>query len=222
MKISPSRPALPGLRISSGFTLAEMLIALTVFGFIVMAMVALEIFGLRIYTLGATKLTATQGARETLNAMRDQIRAAKTVYVGSYNPQAANAGIGTNGFSQAPLGTPQEGNALEILPVNGTTGGTGTNGLIFYLDSTSSTTNMLCSVSNGVHNILAFYVTNTTCFFAEDGYGNLLNYYQNNVVIHVVLQFSQWEYPIAVIGTNDFNAYDFYYLTTRITRRSKQ
>ncbi len=202
-----------------------MLIALTVFGFIVMAMVALEIFGLRIYTLGATKLTATQGGRETLNALRDQIRAAKTVYVGTYNPQAAHAGMGTNGFTQAPLGTLQEGNAVEILPLNTVTGVTGTNGLIFYLDSTTSTTNMLCSVSNGTPRILASYVTNTTCFFEEDGYGNVLQNpqsYKNNVVIRVVLQFSQWEYPIAVIGGKDFNAYDFYYLTTRITSRAKE
>ena len=67
--------------------------------------VGLQIFGMRVYTLAATKLTATEDARKTLNVLRGQIRSAKLVYVGTY----ANGA-----FSRIADGLPQTGNALEI------------------------------------------------------------------------------------------------------------
>jgi hypothetical protein len=36
----------------------------------------------------------------------------------------------------------------------------------------------------------------------------------------VTLQFSQWEYPIALVGGSGFNAYDYYQLRTRVFRRA--
>ena len=67
-----------------GFTLAEMVITVGVFLFIFTGvMVAVQIFGLRIYTLAATKLVATAGGRKALNQIRDQIREGKMVYVGN-------------------------------------------------------------------------------------------------------------------------------------------
>ena len=57
-----------------GFTLVEMVITVGVFLFIfVGVMVAVQIFGLRIYTLAATKLVATAGGRQALNQIRDQL-----------------------------------------------------------------------------------------------------------------------------------------------------
>jgi len=47
----------------------------------------------------------------------------------------------------------------------------------------------------------------------------MLSSNQNNYVIHLTLNFSQWEYPIAYIGSNSFNAYDYYQLNTVMTRR---
>jgi len=44
---------------------------------------AVQLFGIRLYTTAATKLVATAGGRKALNLIRDQIREAKTVYVGT-------------------------------------------------------------------------------------------------------------------------------------------
>jgi type II secretory pathway pseudopilin PulG len=194
----------------SGFTLVEMMLVVGIFAFIILAIVTVQLFAMRIYTRAATKLTATTAGRQTMDAIRDQIRSAKNVYVGTYS--------GTT-FTQAALGTVQKGNALEIAYTNGIT----TN-LVYYLyqDPSANPTNILYSVINGTKTVLAKYVTNYYCFFAEDYQGNPLYNYQNNPAIHVVLQFCQWEYPIGVVGTNGQNAYDFYTLQTRITRRSKQ
>lgn len=199
---------------SSGFTLAEMMVSIFVYLFIfVGVMVAIQIFGLRVYTLAATKLSATTGGRQTLNTIRDQIRRAQHVYVGTYNP--------TNGhtFAQAPNGSLQMGNALAVIYTNRTS----SNYMVYYQDSTQPT-NLLCSVStNGTVTVLAKYVTNYYCFYAEDYQTNVLTTYNNNPVIHVILQFDQWEYPIAFIGTGTntvgVNAYDYYRLQTRISRR---
>jgi prepilin-type N-terminal cleavage/methylation domain-containing protein len=197
--------------VASGFTLVEMMVVVLVFSFMVAAIVAVQIVALRVYTLGATKLSATTGARESLNAMRDQIRAAKLVYVGTY-------ASGT-GFTRPVPGVYQQGNAMEIGYTNSAT----TNYLIFYLDTTTAT-NTLYSISNNLSstlNSLAIYVTNYYCFYAEDYRGNVLSNYLNNPVIHIVLQFDQWQYPLGFVGTNALNAYNFYNLTTRVMRRAK-
>lgn len=197
-------------RSRSGFTLVEMMVTSAIFIIIIGAMVSLQIFGLRVYTLAATKLTATTAGRESLNDMRDQIRSAKTLYVGTYT---------NNAFSTIPTGQNQIGNALQIFP---TTNTALANAIIFYLDAS---TNCLMMVSNGVVSLEAKYMTNYYCFQAEDYQGNILTNYLNNPVIAVTMQFYQWEFPLGFVGsgTNSTaaNAYDFYRLHTRITRRTK-
>jgi hypothetical protein len=78
--------------------------------------------------------------------------------------------------------------------------------------------------NNGQVTMLVNFLTNYYIFQAEDYLGNCLSNsiaYQNNGVIHVTMQFDQWEYPVGFIGGNAINSYDFYNLTTRVTRRCK-
>jgi prepilin-type N-terminal cleavage/methylation domain-containing protein len=210
MKISPDQSNRRRAAIS-GFTLMEMMIALMVFSLLIAAMVAIQIFGMRVYTLGATKLTATSGARKTLDVMRDQIRSAKIVYVGTYTAPSGP-------FNRVANGSLQMGNALAI---GGLTNSITTNYTIYYLDN-SQPTNLMCSVTNGMVTVLTKYVTNYYCFFAEDYQTNIVSNYNNNPVIHVVMQFDQWEYPLGFIGTNAVNAYAFYRIQARVARRAKQ
>jgi len=190
----------------AGFTLAELLVSTMVFTLIMGAMISLQIFGLRIYTLAATKLLASQSGRLTLGDIRDKLRSCKTVYVGIYT---------NSQFSQIATGSPQMGNAIQIFPTLTTTG---SNYIVFYEDPVNTN---ICMVTNGVRTVTANFVTNYYCFQAEDYQGNVLTNYQNNPVIKMTMSFVQWEYPIAYVGGNSINAYDFYYLRTRVTRRSK-
>jgi prepilin-type N-terminal cleavage/methylation domain-containing protein len=200
-----------------GFTLPEMMITVMIFSFVVLAVLGLQIFSMRVYTLGATMVSATTSGRQTMNYIRDQIRAAKNVYVGTINT--------TNGstFAQVPNGSPQQGNALEITLTNSA----GTNFIVYFQDPASTN---ICTYSNsvatGLNNsaltILAKNVTNYYCFLAEDYSGNTLTNYVNTPVIHVTMQFCQWEYPIGVIGGNANNSYDFYSLNARVSRRARQ
>jgi prepilin-type N-terminal cleavage/methylation domain-containing protein len=200
-----------------GFTLVEMMMVVGIFLFIfVGVMTSVQLFGLRIYTLEATKLVATQGARTALNQMRDGIREAKEVYVGSCTT--------TNATSFTLLGATntQVGNAIIIYPTTSTTGYT-----VFYLDTSSSPyTLMQFNVTNSTVTYaqpLTSYITNLNVFDAENYLGQIPTNYtslDNREIIKITLQFSQWEYPIAFVGGNTFNAFDYYQLRTRVFRRA--
>lgn len=212
------RPALLSRRMTvAGFTLVELMVALGIFGFIIAAMCAVQIFGMRVQTLAATKLIATTSGRETLNAMRDQIRSAPNVNVGIYTPSNLIP------FTLISNGFPEIGNALQLVITNG-----GSTNYIYYYQDPS--TNEVISFSNNYAHpyVVAQYMTNYYCFDAEDyrfwiyPTNILTTNYINNPVIGVTMSFSQWEYPIGYIGGNKANAYDYYYLRTHITRRMKQ
>ena len=63
MKLPALNPAAAGRNFRHGFTMVEIMIAMAIFVLMVGAMVSLQIFGLRVYTLAATKITATTSGR---------------------------------------------------------------------------------------------------------------------------------------------------------------
>jgi Tfp pilus assembly major pilin PilA len=225
MKISPPLQNGCRRRKLSAFTLVEMMFSAGIYlAIMVGVIVAIQIFALRIYTLAATKLTATQGSRKALNQIRDDIRQGKGLQVGNTDNSGNFTAVGgTNGAI---------GNALQIFT---TTNFSGPPYSLYYLQ-----TNLLGSVAgnnavssntllwtfvttNSTTTVnLATYITNLDIFSAQDCWGNTIsNFVKNNQVYTVKLQFYQWEYPIAVISTNGgLNAYDFYQLRTRVCRRA--
>jgi type II secretory pathway pseudopilin PulG len=202
----------------SAFTLIEMMISVGIYLVIFIGvMIAIQIFALRIYTLAATKLTATADARKALNQIRDDIRQAKTLSVGNLG----TAGSPTT-FSPIANNSPAQGGALKILQT--------TNQVvpytIYYLDTTSTPTNLVAYMvdSNNVATTVTLvgYITNSIVFDAEDWNNNIVtNNPKNNQIYKMTLQFSQWEYPIAFIGTNQaLNEYNYYQLRTKVCRRA--
>ena len=209
MKLPALNPVATGRNFRQGFTLVEIMIAMAIFVVLVGAMVSFQIFGLRVYTLAATKITATTSGRQTLNDLRDRIRSAQVVYVGTYS---------NNAFSQIPLGTAQQGNAIQIFSTTNTAATN--NAIVFYMDPANST-NVMKMVSSGVETVVAKYMTNYICFQEQDYSQKPLTNYSDNPVICVTMQFYQWEYPIGYVGGTGADAYDFYCLNTRIARRTK-
>ncbi len=218
---SPTQARRPR-RNQAGFTLVEMLIAVGIYcGIMIGIVVAIQIFALRVYTLAATKLVATQGSEFTLNQIRDDIREAKLLQVGrTDNAGNFTAFTGTNGMS---------GNALQIFQTTNLTApyslywlqtnkvaGMSSNVLYYLSVSTNAITNVVK---------LSCYITNTDVFCAENwdnwpATGPTTNCVYNNQIYCIKLQFYQWEYPIAMIGGLYYNSYDYYQIHTRVCRRA--
>jgi prepilin-type N-terminal cleavage/methylation domain-containing protein len=166
-----------------GFTLPEILIAMTVFGFVVAGILAANLFGMRMVQANETKLNATEWSRNTFSKITEEIHACNSVSVGNMT---------TNEFFEGLLpGEAREGNAIEIQPT------TNTAVLIHYFVDSSDGTFRQSVLTNGVTTstvILADSVTNTTAFTAEsliNGTFQVLTNNQNNQVIHLTLDFYQ-------------------------------
>jgi Tfp pilus assembly protein PilW len=214
----------------SAFTLLEMMFSVGIYTILLIGvLVAVQIFALRVYTLAATKLTATQGARQALNMIRDDIRQGKYVQVGNTD---------NSGNFTPYLGTNLAvGNAIQIYSQTNSSGIYWTNPYvppydIFYLQTNSpngvSSNNLIWisvttnSAATNYTKNLCTYITNMDVFATMDCWGNIAsNRIDNNWIYTVKFQFYQWEYPIAVISSNGgANAYDYYQLRTRVCRRS--
>jgi hypothetical protein len=187
----------------SAFTLAEIMTAMGLFSLVVIGMVYTQLFGMRMFNITSTRLSASDGARKVLDRVRDDIRSGKILYVGNG---------GNAGFTNIALNGLRQGNALQIYPT------TDTNVFVrYYLDLASQSLKRTASGTGQVQ-VLAPYLTNQIAFIAEDFQGHTLTNDQNNRVIKMVLDFYQWEFPVAQARGGAF--YDSYHLQTRITRRT--
>jgi hypothetical protein len=187
----------------SAFTVAEIMTAMGLFSLVVIGVVYTQLFGMRTFNVTSTRVSASDNARKVLNRVRDDVRSGKLLYVGNGS---------STGFTHIALNSPHQGNALQIYPT------TSTNVFIrYYLDTATQTLRRTANGTGQVQ-VLAPFLTNQIAFIAEDFAGRTLTNDQNNRVIKLVLDFYQWEFPVAQVGAGAF--YDSYHLQTRITRRT--
>jgi hypothetical protein len=182
----------------SAFTLAELLVAVTVFLLLVAGVLGAHLFGLRMEQTVETKLNASNGARNALGKITDEIRTCTSVWIGN---------VSTNGQFTALLdGVSQTGNGLLIQPTTNAT-----NFIVYFVDPTDNSFRRTTSAP-GMTTIIAQTVTNAMVFRAQDFSGNVLTNSQNNRVIHLTLEFYQ---PQPLLP-----APDYYKLETSVTRRA--
>jgi len=183
-------------RPDEGFTLPEVLIAMTVFLLVIIGVVAANLFGLKMFQVTQTKLNVTTWSRETSDKITAEVHACNSVWVGN---------VATNGvFATLLDGEKQQGTGLLIYPTTNTTN------FVNPADQTFRRT----TGQPGTAEILADSVTNTQVFAAEDFSGNVLTNNDNNRVIHLTLEFYQ---PARfLLGA------DYYKMETSMTRRALQ
>jgi len=191
-----------------GFTLPEILIALTIFTLVVAGIVAANLFGLRMFQVNAAKLNATEWSRNTFGKLTDEIHTCNSVSVGNMT---------TNGnFVGLLPGEIQQGSAIQIQPT------TNAASLVYYfLDASDETFRRTEQLSSGTNTFtLADSVTNTIIFSEQDFSGNVVSnvsvgsQLQNNQILHLTLEFYQPEH--FMVGP------DQYRLETSVTRRVVQ
>lgn len=187
-----------------GLTLTEMLMTMAIFGFVVVGILGLHIFGLKLNKMVDVKLQATEDSRRALGQLVTDLHTAGIIKVG--NGDASS-------FTECAFNAVQQGNALQIYPVKTNTA----NYVRYYLDSSD---NQLMRLPSGTATptFVSGWVTNTMIFTSEDYSGNVLSNNFNNRVIGIDLEFYQLDNPMIHFGHGSY--YDSYRLQTRVTRRA--
>lgn len=196
--LAPRRPVR-----STGLTIPEMMISVTIFSLLTLGFIQAQIFGLRYDAAVQSKLGATDQSRIGLGRLASEIRSGKSFKVGAGEFAS---------FTEAADGSAQQGTSLQIYP------DTSTNTYIrYYLDTTSKE---LRRMENGgtSFSVIAESLTNSVIFTSEDFRGTVLTEVANNSVVGVLLQFYQFKYPLTAVGPGQY--YDFYKLQFKVTRRA--
>jgi hypothetical protein len=196
-------------RRAEAFTLAEMMISVSIFVFMILGIVYTWMFGLRYDELACSKLGASDKARMSFDMLVGDIRAAKWWKVGN--------GSDTS-FTACGNATNQIGNALKLS----SSGDTNSPAyVIYYFDSTNPTNWLLCRLSNGVPTIqiiaqnltnsgtLGNGTTNTSMTFRAEKYdGTLAQDWQYKYAIVTTMEFCQYQYPLTKVGPSYY--YNYY------------
>jgi hypothetical protein len=183
-----------------GMTLAEMMTATAVFSLAVLGMVYGQLFGMRQDQLLNSKSGASEQARMSFNDMTSDIKSSKIWAIGNWT---------SNSFVPVPNGTAQQGNALQLSLT------TDTNQYILYYFNTNTAELWRWHSGASTQKMLTSYLTNTMYFAAETYSGAMQTNLSHKGVIHVLMQFCQYQYPITRIGPNYF--YNYYQLGFRVT-----
>jgi hypothetical protein len=203
----PSRVRLPARR-ERGFTLVESYISFTVFTLCLLGgLIAVNLVGLKENQLLQCKAGVSDSTRMQINQFRNDVYGAKGWQVGSWN-------ISTRTFTAVTNGSLFQGNALMIYPlVMISNEVVNINNYILYYFDTNNIANLdghLCYTNSttGVSQIIVSNLIAPLFFTCEKFDGTTQTVATYNSVIHATFNFSQIQYPTAVIGSNGiFNSY---------------
>ena len=185
---------------SRAFTLIEMVTTSAIFSMVVLAAVYTQIFGLRQDELAQSKLGASDASRKGFGQMGLDVRSAKIWTVGDI--------VSSTNFVAIPNGTAQQGTAIQLNLT------TDTNSYIQYYFDTNK--GALYRQHSGLsRSMIATNLTGTLYFQAEDYKGAVQSSLSHKGVIHVMLQFAQYQYPKVIVGAGYL--YDYYKLEFRLT-----
>jgi hypothetical protein len=192
-------------------TLIEAIFATSILVVVVMALMSAHLIGLREDQWVESKAGASDTSRRLLNQLPVDIRSAKMWFLGTVSGSTFT--INTNSSS---------GTAIELCET--TNGSTAT---VYYFDLSNASNNdahLLRTVSTNWNPVvvcsnLVNWLGNGFGFYLEDYNGNPTTNVENSTsykrIIHVNLQFCQFQYPLTPVGTNGL--YDYYKMEFRVT-----
>lgn len=191
---------------SQAFTLAEMMISVFIFVFMVLGVIYVWMFCMRYDELSCSKLGASDKSRIGFDLLTGDIRAAKWWKVGNGN---------NTSFTVCGNATNQIGNALKLSSSGDTNS---PSYVIYYFDTNAC---QLCRLSNGLPTIqiiaqnltnsgtLGNGPTNTSMTFHAEKYdGTLAQDWQFKYAIVTTMEFCQYQYPLTRVGPNYY--YNYY------------
>jgi Tfp pilus assembly protein PilW len=210
MKIlSLPKPAPAGARRArwaQAFTLAEMMVAVFIFVFMILGIIYTWMFGMRYDEVVCSKLGASDKSRMSFDLLTGDIRSAKWWKVGTGNKTS---------FNQCTNQMDQAGNAIKLS----SSGDTNSAAYVIYYFDTNAC--QLCRRSNGVAQVqiiaqnltnsgtLGNGNTNTSMTFQAQKYdGTLAQDWQYKYMIVTTMEFCQYQYPLTKVGPGYY--YNYY------------
>lgn len=181
---------------AAGFTLPELMVAITIFSFVMLGVIFAHLFGLSMFRITENTLMATDDTRKVMGRMVNEIQTCRNAFIGNINAGA---------FVGMLPGEQQAGSALLIRPT------TNSANFIIYFVNPSDQTLRRTTGSPGSAVVLAESITNSLAFSAQNFSGTVLTNNQNNRVFHINLEFYQPRRHQQVA--------DYYKLETSVTRR---
>jgi hypothetical protein len=155
-----------------------------------------------------SKLGASDAARRDFEQMLRDVRGAQAFEIGNYSG-------GT--FSAINTGTAQTGNALRL----GLSGPCypGTN-ILYYFDTNTPGNYTLNRIHTGDASARVIASTLTSyggglVFSSEDFQGTTVTDQNDRRVVHCVIGFAQYQYPLTRVGSNYL--YDYYKMEFRVS-----
>ena len=194
-----------------GMTLLEVMIAVAVMGMVIAGVMSANFMGLRQARLMESKAGANDSSRRYVNLLLYDIRSAKGYDIGSMS--GTNFVAITNGIFQ--------GTALKLFVVASSTNQVIDNSryLLYYFDTAQAASGngvlWRQNSTNGVASIVVSNLVNTLYFTSENylGYTQTVRTFKG--VVHTILQFTQFQYPLTAVGTNGL--FDYYRIDCRAT-----
>jgi len=200
-------------RSARAFTLVEMMFASATLIILIMALLSAHLMGLRLDQMVESKEGASDTSRRVLDQLPNDIRSSKMWIIGNIS--------GTN-VTEVAGGVACQGTALKLFTTSSTS-----QYILYYFDLSDSNnsngklmrtcnTNWspVCLASNLVN-----WLGNGYSFTAESYNGNVATNQGTSIgyrnIIHTMLQYCQFEYPLTPVGTNGL--YDFYKIDFRAT-----
>ena len=183
-----------------GMTLIETMVTGAVFSLVVLGVLSTQSFILRCDQLVCSKVGATDMSRMSFDDLTRDVRSAKIWAVGTGSASS---------FTPVPNGALQLGNALQICL------SADTNSFVHYFFDTNACL-LYRELSGGTNcQVLARSLTNTMYFQAENYNGAAVTDLQYKYVIHVLMQFCQFQYPLTRVGPGYY--YNYYKIEFRIS-----
>jgi hypothetical protein len=185
-------------RRGQAFTLAEMMVSVSIFVFMILGIIYTWMFGMRYDEVICSKLGASDKSRMSFDLLTGDIRAAKWWKVGSVNNST---------FTACGNATNQIGNAIELS----SDGSTNSSAYVIYYFDTN--TCQLRRRQNGVAQVqiiaqnltnsgtLGNGSTNTSMTFQAQKYdGTLAQDWQYKYMLVTTMEFCQYQYPLTKVG----------------------
>lgn len=167
---------------SAAFTLPELMVAMSVFTFVVTGVIFAHLYGLSMFRITQTSLTATASARQVVGRLTEEIRTCNDMVIGDVKLIG-----GTNKFVGLLNGETQQGSAIMIYPTENHS-----QYILYFVNQTpADQTFRRTTEQPGSAVILAESITNTVAFRAENHLGQVLTNDLNNQAIHFTLEFYQ-------------------------------